>query len=175
MPAMLKVLLPAVACAALLPAMAGCAPEANQFPPVCPRVAFLAPTADLAIYRPGSNGKDLTALMLAGRMETIGGKCKNGDKGTVEATVTVGASLARGPAMPGNQAIVPVYVAVVQGDQILDKRIYRLTASFPSNVDRVNVSTPPIFMVFPVSATRSAAAYRILAGFQLTEAQLQGK
>jgi hypothetical protein len=175
MPAMLKVLLPAVACAALLPVVTACAPEVDQFPPACPRVSFLDPTADLAVYRPGSNGRDLTALMLAGRMETIAGKCKDGDKGTVDATVTVGASLVRGPAMPGNQANVPIYVAVVEGTQILDKRIYTLTATFPSNVDRVMVSTPPVFMKLPVSSTKSAAAYEILAGFQLTRAQLQAK
>lgn len=175
MPVISKALLPVAAWITLLPVIAGCAPEANQFPPACPRVAFLAPTADLAVYRPGNQGKDLTALMLAGRMETIRGQCKYGDNGSVEATVTVGASLMRGPAMPSNHASVPVYVAVAKGDRILDKKIYMMSVTFPSNVDRVTVSTPPVFMVFPISARQSAASYEILAGFQLTEDQLQGR
>lgn len=173
MPAMLKVLLPVAACAALLPVVSGCAPDPDQFPPACPRVAFFGPSADLAVYRPGSSGRDLTALMLAGRMQAVGGKCAAGKKGTVEADVSAEAVLMRGPAMPGNQVTVPIFVAVLEGNRILDKRIYTLTASFPSNVDRTVVSTPPVHMVLPVSRTKSAAAYEILTGFQLSHAQVQ--
>ena len=172
MPTFPKVLLPAAVCAALLPLVSACAPERDQFPPACPRVAFLTPTADLAVYRPGSKANDLTALMLEGRMQTIAGKCKDGKRGTVEATVSVGAALMRGPAMPGNQVTVPVYVAVVDGGRILDKHVYNLSATFPSNVDRVSVETPPVFMVLPVNQNKSAAAYEILAGFQLSADQL---
>jgi hypothetical protein len=169
MPTRPSFLLRAAAFAALLPLVSACAPERDQFPPACPGTAFLQPTADLAVFRPGSDGRDLTTLMVAGRMQGIQGKCKTGDKkNTVEATVTVGAELTRGPAMPGNKVNVPVYVAVTEGDRILDKHIYTLSATFPSNVDHVTVSTPEIFMVLPVSTTKSAAAYSILAGFQLT-------
>jgi hypothetical protein len=86
----------------------------------------------------------------------------------------VGAELSRGPAMTANQVTVPVYVAVTEGDRILDKHVYTLSAKFPSNVDRVTVSTPEVFMVLPVSQTKSAAAYSILAGFQLTADELAG-
>jgi hypothetical protein len=166
-------LLRAAAFAALSPLVSACAPERDQFPPACPGVAFLTPTADLAVFRPGSDGRDLTALMVAGRMQGIQGKCEPGDtKNTVQATVTVGAELTRGPAMPGNSVNVPVYVAVTEGDRILDKHVYTLNATFPSNVDRITVITPQVFMVLPVSVTKSAAAYSILAGFQLTPDEL---
>jgi hypothetical protein len=159
--------------AALLPLVSACAPERDQFAPACPRLAFLTPTADLAVYRPGSDGHDLTALMLAGRMQTINGQCRPGKaKNTVEATLTVGAELTRGPAMPSNKVVVPLYVAVTEGERILDKHVYDLTATFPSNVDRISVSTPEVFMVLPVSQTKSAAAYAVLAGFQLTPDEL---
>jgi hypothetical protein len=173
MPAILKALLPVAACAALLPAVSGCAPDPDQFPPACPRVAFFAPTADLALYRPGSKAGDLTALMLTGRMQAVGGKCAAGKKGTVEADVSAEVALMRGPAMPGNQASVPVFVAVLEGERILDKRVYTLTGTFPSNVDQITVATPPVHMVLPVSRTKSAAAYEILTGFQLTPAQVR--
>jgi hypothetical protein len=172
MPTLPRCFLRAVFVAALLP-MAACAPDRDQFAPVCPGVAFLTPTADLTVFRPGSSGRDLTDLMLAGRMQGIQGKCEPGkDKNSVDAVVAVGAILTRGPAMRGNQVNVPVYVAVTEGDRILDKRVYGLTATFPSNVDRVSVATPNVFMVLPVSPTKSAAAYSILAGFQLTPDQL---
>ncbi len=173
MPFSPRLLLYAAAFAALL-AVSGCnVVDRDQFPPACPGVAFLAPAADVTIFRPGGNAQDLTALMLAGRMETIQGKCEPGDtKNTVNATVTAGATLTRGPAMPGNQASVPVFIAVTEGNRILDKHVYTLSAVFPSNVDRVSVATPPVFMVLPISPAKSAAAYVVMAGFQLTPDEL---
>jgi hypothetical protein len=173
MPAQQNVLFRVVAVTALMPLLFACAPERDQFPPACPGVGFLTPTADLASFRPGSDGRDLTALMVAGRMQGIKGKCETGEKkGTVEATITVAAEITRGPAMPGNTVTVPIYVAVTEGNQILDKRVYTLSATFPPNVDRVEVTTPEIFMVLPVSQAKSAAAYSILSGFQLSPSEL---
>lgn len=173
MPTRPSCLLRAAAFAALLTLVSACAPERDLFPPACPNLAFLKPTADLAVYRPGSDPRDLTALMLAGRMLAIKGQCRPGDsKNTVEALLTVGVELTRGPAMPTNRANVPVYVAVTEGDRILDKHVYTLDATFPSNVDRVVVATPEVFMVLPVTAAKSAAAYSVLAGFQLTPNEL---
>ena len=173
MPTRPSFLLRTAAFAALLPLVSACAPERDQFPPACPGTAFLTPTADLAVFRPGSDGRDLTALVVGGRMQGIQGKCAPGSKkNTVEATVTVAAEITRGPAMSGNSADVPIYVAVTEGDRILDKHVYTLRATFPSNGDRVTVNTPGVFMVLPVSSTKTAAAYSILAGFQLTPGQL---
>jgi len=50
--------------------------------------------------------------------------------------------------------------------------VYTLSAVFPSNVDRVSVATPPVFMVLPISPAKSAAAYVVMAGFQLTPDEL---
>ena len=106
--------------------------ERDQFPPACPASRSSPPPRTSRIFRPGGNAQDLTALMLAGRMEAIQGKCEAGDKkGTVQATVTAGAMLIRGPAMHGNQVSVPIYVAVTEGDRILDKHVYTLGATFP--------------------------------------------
>jgi hypothetical protein len=174
MPTLPRFLLPAAAFAAALPLVSACAPERDQFPPACPATAFLRPTADLAVFRPGSDGRDLTTLVLAGRMQGIKGECHPGDKkNTVAASLEVGATISRGPAMQGREATVPIYVAVAEGERILDKRIYNLTATFPSNVERVDVATPRINMVFPVNPTKTAAAYSIFAGFQLTQDQLK--
>lgn len=161
-----------ILCIAALASLSACGPEKDQFAPVCPSTGFLAPAADLAVYRPGSSGRDLTDLVMGGRMKFVHGQCKPGDNGTIATTVTVGADVVRGPAMRGNAADVPIFVAVLEGDRILDKRIYTLRAGFPSNVDRTTVATPEVFMQLPVSATKSAAAYSILAGFQLTPDQL---
>ena len=74
--------------------------------------------------------------------------------------------------MPGRETEVPVFVAVTEGETILDKRAVRLPVVFPSNVDRVTLSPGEVNLLLPVSPTKSGAAYTILAGFQLTPDQM---
>jgi hypothetical protein len=111
--------------------------------------------------------------VLHARIVGVNGNCKEGDKKTDLATaVNVLVELTRGPAMQGRETDVPVFVAVTEGDTILDKHVYLVHATFPSNVDRMTYGTGEIDMILPVSATRSGAAYTILTGFQLTPDQL---
>jgi hypothetical protein len=68
---------------------------------------------------------------------------------------------------------VPVFLAVTDGDTILDKRIYPLHVVFPPNVDRLVLRSEEQSLVLPVSPGRSGAAYTILIGFQLTPDELE--
>jgi hypothetical protein len=162
--------------AALLPLLADCGPARNQFAPACPRPAFLGDAADFDVYRPGSapeQAHDLTDLVLHGRIVGVGGKCREGDtKNQLAAAVNVGFELTRGPAMEGRETDVPVFIAVTEGDTILDKHVYAMHVVFPSNVDRVTLGTGEVDLVLPVTPTKSGAAYTILVGFQLTPDQL---
>jgi hypothetical protein len=162
--------------AALLSLLGSCGPARNQFAPACPRPAFLADAADLVIYRQSSapaGARDLTDLVLQGRIAGVYGNCHEGDRKNQLATaVNVGVELIRGPAMQARETDVPVFIAVTEGDTILDKRVYQMHVVFPSNVDRVTLGTGDVDVVLPVSATKSGAAYTILAGFQLTQDQL---
>jgi hypothetical protein len=163
--------------AALLPLLAGCGPARNQFAPACPRPFFLADAADLDIWRPGSapgRAHDLTDLVLHARIVGVNGSCREGDtKDRLATAVNVAVELTRGPAMEGRETDVPVFVAVTDGDTILDKQVYLMHATFPPNVDRVTLTPGETDLALPVSPTKSGAAYTILAGFQLTPDQLE--
>ena len=74
--------------------------------------------------------------------------------------------------MAGRETDVPVFVAVTEGDTILDKRVYLMHVVFPSNVDRVTLTPGEVNLVLPVTSTKSGAAYTILGGFQLTPDQM---
>jgi hypothetical protein len=74
--------------------------------------------------------------------------------------------------MQGRETDVPVFVAVTEGETILDKRVFLMHVAFPSNVDRITLGTGDVDLVLPVSPTKSGAAYTVLAGFQLTPDQL---
>jgi hypothetical protein len=110
---------------------------------------------------------------LHARIVGIQGSCREGDqKNRLAVTVSVGIELNRGPAMQGRETEVPVFVAVTEGETILDKRAVRMPVVFPSNVDRVTLSPGEVNLLLPVSSTKSGAAYTILAGFQLTPDQM---
>ena len=158
--------------ATLLPALVECGPARNEFPPACPGTAILGNAADLNAYRPDSPGRDLTDLVLHARVVGIRGNCTEGDrKNQLAVTASLLVELTRGPAMQGRETDVPMFIAVVDGDTILDKHVYLMHASFPSNVDRVTLTPGDTSMVLPVTGARSGAAYTIVAGFQLTPNQ----
>ena len=167
--------------ALLLPVLSGCGPEKNVFAPACPTPALVRELADLARYRPGATGRDLTDLVVQARIAGIAGSCEDGDrKGTVSARVTVSLEAVRGPALTGKTVQLPLFVAVTEGDSVLDKNLYSAVVEFTGNIDRVGVTSQAINFVLPVTATKSAAAYSIVAGFQIAPEEaaanrLQGK
>ena len=163
----------AVPLAAALLALASCGPSGDEFAPACPRPAILSDAADLSVYR-SAQGGDLTDLVVGGRITDISGKCAPGDrKNTVKAAATITMRLSRGPALQGQQVQIPYFVAVTEGDRILDKQVYQTGAAFPANTDQITVTTQAVDLLLPVSPAKSAAAYTILVGFQLTPDQLE--
>ena len=80
--------------------------------------------------------------------------------------------LQRGPAAAERRANVAYFVAVLEGDRILDKQIFPLRAEFPANADRVRLTGDDVELRLPVRPDKTAAAYRIEVGFQLTPEEL---
>ena len=162
--------------ATLLPVLADCGPSRNQFAPPCPRTAFLGDAANVDLYRQANAGgpSDLTDLVLHGRLVGLNGSCKEGDrKNQLATTVVMTVELTRGPAMDGRDADVQVFLAVTEGESILDKRIYPMHITFPPNVDRLLLRSDEQSLALPVSQGKSGAAYQIIAGFQLTPDQIE--
>lgn len=152
-----------------LAACGGDVPDA--FAPACPGAAIVRDAADLSRYR--GAGRDLTDTVLTGRITGIEGKCARDGYDTVVTTVQVGMELARGPAAAGRQAELAYFVAVLEGERILDKQVFTLRATFPPNTDRLRLGGDDVELRLPVRADKTAAAYRIQVGFQLTPAELE--
>ena len=159
----------------LLTLLDGCGPGKDEFAPVCPRADLLWQAADLSRYRDESAtaSQDVRNLVLSGRIVAVPAKCEAGDSAKqLAADVGVTVHLVRGPAMQGREADVPFFLAVTEGGRILDKQVYQTHIVFPPNVDQLILTSALVHMVFPVSPTKSGAAYTVLAGFQLTEQEL---
>ncbi len=150
--------------------LAGCGASGDQFAPACPKPAILADAANLDRYR--GAGRDFLDTVLQGRVERIDGSCRQDGSRAVSATVSVGIELTRGPAAMGRETSVPFFVAVSQGDRVLDKQVYTIRAVFPENTDRVRLSGDSVDLRLPVSETQHADAYQVTVGFQLTPSEL---
>ena len=161
-----------LAAAASLPVLlAGCSSDPNTFAPPCPRPSILRDANDLFRFR--GAGRDITDTVLEGRITNISGSCKRDGRDAVAATVNVGIELTRGPAATSRVADIAYFVAVSEGDRVLDKQVYNLRAEFPENTDRVRLSGDSVDLRLPVSDTKTAASYQVTVGFQLTPAELQ--
>ncbi len=156
---------------AILSFLAGCADTAAPFAPACPRPAILRDANDLQRFR--GNGRDFLDTTLQGRITSIAGDCKRDGSRAVVATVSVGMELTRGPAAAGRDSDVSFFVAVSEGDRVLDKQVYTLRASFPENTDRVRLTGDSVDLRLPVTKDKQADAYQVTVGFQLTPSELE--
>ncbi len=155
--------------------LSGCGPSRDQFAPACPTANLVWEAADLTRYRDEANAanEDVRDLVLSAHIIAMPAKCQEGDTSKqLAADVGIIMRLERGPAMQGRQVDVPFFLAVTEGDRILDKKVYQTSIAFPPNVDQVTMSSQMVHMVFPVSPTKTGAAYTVLAGFQLTPDEL---
>lgn len=161
----------AFAAATALLAMGACSSENTKFAPPCPVPSIPRDLGDIHRYR--GAGRDITDSVLEGRITGLEGSCTRDGRDTTVATISVGIELARGPAATSRTADIAYFVAVSDGDTILDKRVYTLRAEFPSNTDRLRLAGDQVELRLPVTSTKTAAAYRVSIGFQLTQAEVE--
>ncbi len=151
--------------------LAGCGAPGPQFAPACPSLALLRDAGDLSRY--DGSGRDLRDLTLQARIAGVPATCTWAKERTqVHATVQVNFDLTRGPAAKGRRFDVPYFVAVTEGDHILDEQDYTLGAAFPPNVDHAPFSGQKVDLLLPISRDKSAAAYQIYVGFRLSPDEL---
>ncbi len=164
----------AVLLAPLAAALAGCGNQ-DKFPPACPRASIVGSAANVTRFRgdaTGGGGQDVTDMVFSGRITGVTGTCERSDEETLNVTATIGLESTRGPASTSRTEDVPFFVAVAQGEQILDKRVFHVRADFPANTDRLRLQSDEVHLTLPITRERSGAAYDMLVGFQLTPAEL---
>lgn len=162
------VLAPALIAAMLL---GGCS-EKPVFAPACPQLSLLAEGADLTRF--AGAGRDVTDRVLDARIVGVDASCEPGRRrGEVVAQLRVRTALTRGPAASGRTAQVPYFVAVMDGETVVDRRAFTLQGEFPANVDIVQVAGDELELRFPASAGQEASRYRIYVSLQLTPEELE--
>ncbi len=165
----LLVILLALGCLAL-GGLAGCEDDTPKFPPACPSLGLLRDAADLTRY--AGSGRDLSDLLVDARITAVPARCERGPRGIVKATLQVTLDVTRGPAAHGQPLVIPYFVAVTEGDRVLDEQDYASPAALPPNVDRTQFTSDDIVLNLPVTPSKSAAAYQIYVGFRLSPDEL---
>jgi hypothetical protein len=161
----------AMAPALLVLVLASCGPGKGQFAPVCPVPGLVKPLTELSRYRGTST--DIRELVVRARVVDITGNCEPGDNAnSVVTTAQIVVDVARGPAMQGDSIALPVFVAVTDAGAIYDKTLFWLPVQFPPNVDTARATGKDVRMEIPVTPQKTAAAYGIVAGFQLTPEEI---
>ena len=150
--------------------LAGCGTSVERFPPPCPQTVINRDAADLSRFR--GAGRDLTDLVVSGRITGLNGTCTRTSRTVTTVSLSVGLDLTRGPAARGPATEVSYFVAVSLDDQILDKRVFSFRPEFAANSDKLRLSGNAVELALPVNANRTAAAYKVTTGFQLTPEEL---
>ncbi len=156
--------------------LAGCGGSGTASLPIaCPRPSLPAELADLTRYAEGGVN-DLTSIEFDARLTAINGTCQAGrGNRSIEMEVVVGLTVDRGPAAQGRTVPLPWMLAVVdnRSEAILSQQRFRDNLTFNPNETRVATNSEPVRVTLPVSETRRAQDYRVVAGFVLSPEELE--
>ena len=158
---------------ALVAGLSGCSALSEDiFPPLCPQPTIMADAADLRVYDGIERPADLA---YATRVSAINGVCSRGATRTsTHVSVTVSLDALRGPAGAARSLTIPYFIAVVRNGRVLDKQAFAMDAQLGSAAagQKIVLQSDPVELELPTPEGVSASDYRVVAGLQLTEAQL---
>lgn len=156
----------------LLPLMAACSSPEGKIVRSCPQIAILRPLEEIRDF--GSDTVDPSNLVARGHMSNVHGDCTYEDKGA-EVSFTLEMVAHKGPRLGGNTVSFPYFVSVLNSeDKVIAKDLMTATFTFPDGKD-VAVLGQPLQVFMPLGEKEDAAPFRILMGYQLTEAQLKAQ
>ena len=161
----------ALAAASMSLLLYACGGEERFSERICPRVQLLEYADRLTEFAPGA-GRDLTDVMLTGRLVNIDGEC-NVEDDRVELDLTVEFLLERGPANRSREGRFAYFVAIPEFHPAKrGKRVFPVEMKFESGVNRV-LYRDEISIAIPVTGQRRAPDFNVFMGFQLDRGQLR--
>lgn len=158
--------LPVLAAAALL--AVGC----SQKIVVCPIPAVLADTASVTVMRPGTS-PDLSNELFTVAMTGTEVDCVyNNTTQIVRASMDIGFRATRAPTNEAATYSVPYFVVVHEGNKIYAKRPYTLRFTFAPGAATATIKQSQDDTRIRIENGKLPWNYQLLAGFQLTPAQI---
>lgn len=160
-----------VALPALLLAGCGSLFGPSAPPPACPDARVVANLDRVTQYRPGE-GRDLTDVLFEARIGDLAGECVYDDD-ALRVAITIPIQIARGPANQERVVRLEYFSAIQAPDgAVVAKRVFPVEVTFEGNQSRA-LFTDALEQRIPLADLNQGPAYRVLLGFQLSEAQVQ--
>ena len=145
---------------------------ASDNPLLCPDAVILANTASLPAFDP-AKGADPSNILYTVAMTNVTTRCDYSKRQfTSDANLKIFFHANRSPGGEAVRYRVPYYVAVTSNGEIQDKQIHWLEFDFPKGVTGVTGEAAVDSVVVKVGKTNKPYEYHLIAGFQLTKAQV---
>jgi len=159
--------------AVLAVTLGACASDEKKPTRHCPQIAVVRTLDTVKDY--GTEVPAEAALVATGRMMKIeDNKCSYQKRG-VDVTWTLNLGALRGARLGGDKIGLPFFVALLASDdRVMSKELMTANFSF-SGKDKTAAHSENLHVFIPLAPDEDAEPYRILMGFQLTEAQLKAQ
>jgi len=151
--------------------LAGCTTDKSKG--LCPSAFVIAPTSSLTVFRENAP-QDPSGELYTVWMSNVKTSC-DFDKKTVstDSTVHIAFHAKRAPNAQAAAYNVPYYLAVTHhGERIMAKKIFIAQIAFGPGQVTTDLETTIDSTVIHIARGNKIGEYEILAGFQLTRAQL---
>jgi hypothetical protein len=148
-------------------------PRTSQAPtPICPQVAVVRGLDIVRDY--GAETPDPSQLIAAAKLLGTDGECEYVDQG-IDVTFHANMAAKRGPRLGGSHISFPIFVAVLDpDDNVLNKSLMTAEVNFNSDGGTVNhAEALHVFIPLPKDKQSQGPHYKVLTGFQLTQAQAE--
>lgn len=151
-------------------ALAGCA--GDNKPRICPFAVILAPTSQTVGFRPDRVG-DPSGELYRVTMTGVSSDCSiDEETRMVSSDLDINFRATRAPNGAAASFSTPYYLAITVGEQVVTKRNFNLNFSFAPGEGVAHFREHIDETTFRVDNDKQAVSYRVVAGFQLTQEQL---
>jgi len=140
---------------------------------VCPIPAILADTATVTVMRPGTR-PDLANELYTVKLVDAQSDCVlNQHTAIVKSSIDLTFRATRAPTREAAHYRVPYFLAVTEGAKIYTKRLYTLDVDFAPGAASATIQQSPDDISIKIDNGKLPWNYQLMAGFQMTDAQIQ--
>ena len=151
-----------------LTALSGCTDKVNN----CPIAVILADASQVTIFKAGAP-QDLAGEAYRVALVGISTDCTiNKKTGETNSSYRLNFRATRAPSADAAHYTVPYFVAVTQGEKLIEKRILQVNVDFAPGASLVTFSQSPDDFDIQVPNGHQPYEYELMAGFQMTPAQV---
>lgn len=139
---------------------------------LCPVPVILADAGQMTVFRPGAS-QDLAGEAYRVWLVDTSSDCTiNKKTGETVSPLKLSFRATRAPSADAARYRVPYFVAVTQGDRLVEKRILSATFDFAPGASVATFSESPNDFDLHVENGHQPYEYELMAGFQMTPAQV---